>query len=48
MSFCEKFVARGPRGGGRLHYEMPGCVCWGSEHVPIMKDALGKNKTYPY
>ena len=21
---------------------MPGCVCWGSENVPIMNDALGK------
>ena len=34
-------------GEGRLQYEMPGCVCWGSENVPIMKDALGQ-KTYPY
>ena len=23
-------------------YEMPGCVCWGSENVPIMMDASGK------
>ena len=22
------------------------CVCWGSENIPIMKDALGQ-KTYP-
>ena len=37
-----------PRGGGGgLLYEMPGCVCWESENVPIMKDALGKKqKTY--
>ena len=35
-----------PRGGGgrRLQYEMPGCLCWGSEKIPIMKDALGKKK----
>ena len=33
--------------GGRLQYEMPGCVCWGSENVPIMKEALCQ-KTYPY
>ena len=30
-----------PRGGGRLQHEMPGCVCWGSENVPILKDTLG-------
>ena len=36
-----------PRGGGGLLYEMPGCMCWDSENVPIMKDALGKTqKTY--
>ena len=35
------------RGGGRLQYEMPGCVCWGSENVPIIKDALCQ-KPYPY
>ena len=37
-----------PRGrGGRLQYElMPGCVCWGSENAPIMKDAFGGKKTY--
>ena len=34
-------------GGGALQYEMPGCVCWGSENVPIMKDALCL-KTYSY
>ena len=34
-------------GGGGLQYEMPRCVCWGSENAPIMKDALGK-KIYPY
>ena len=28
-------------GGGRLQCKMPGCVCLGSENVPIMKDALG-------
>ena len=33
-------------GGGRLQYEMPGCVCLGSENVPIMKDALGQNNTH--
>ena len=36
-------MGRGPGGGGgggaRLQYEMLGCVCWGSENVPIMKDA---------
>ena len=43
---------RGAGGGGggqaargRLQYEMPGCVCWGSESVPIMKDTFGQ-KTY--
>ena len=34
-------------GGGGLQYEMPGCVCWGSEYVPIKKDALCQ-KIYPY
>ena len=29
-------------GGGDSSVEMPGCVCLGSENVPIMKDALGK------
>ena len=24
--------------------KMPGCLCWGSEDVPIMKDAVGKKK----
>ena len=34
---------------GRLQYEMPGCVCWGSENGPNIKDALGKKKKkYPY
>ena len=36
-----------PGGGGDSSIKMPGCVCWGSENVPILKDALG-NKTYPY
>ena len=36
-----------PGGGGRLQYELPGCVCFESENVHIMKDALGL-KTYPY
>ena len=36
-----------PGGGGRLQYGLPGCVCFGSENVHIMKDALGL-KTYPY
>ena len=26
--------------------KMPGCVCWGSGNVPIMKDALCQ-KTFP-
>ena len=32
-------VMRRPPG---LQYEMPGCVCWGYENVPIMTDALGQ------
>ena len=24
--------------------KIPGCVCWGSENVPILKAALGKKK----
>ena len=28
-------------GRQRLQNEIHGCVCWGSENVPIMKDALG-------
>ena len=35
-----------PGGGGRLQYEMLGCVCWGSENVPIMEDALGQKHTH--
>ena len=31
-------VAQGDDSG----IKMPGCVCWGSENVPIMKDALGQ------
>ena len=27
---------------GRLQYEMPGCVCWGSKNVPIMEDAFSQ------
>ena len=30
--------------GGDSSMEMPGCVCWGSENVPILKDALDKKK----
>ena len=30
----------GGGGGGRLKYEMPGCVCWGSENIPIIKETL--------
>ena len=26
-------------GGGDSNIKMPGCVCWGSENVPILKDA---------
>ena len=33
--------------GGRLQYEMPRCVRFGSENVPITKNALPQ-KTYPY
>ena len=33
-------------GGGDSSIKMPRCVCWGSENVPILKDALGK-KIYP-
>ena len=32
--------------GGRLQYEMPGCVCWGSQNAPIMKDALCQKHTH--
>ena len=31
-------------GGGDSCIKMPGCVCRGSENVPILKDALGKKK----
>ena len=34
----------GARGGGDFSIKMPGCVCWGSKTVPILKDALGKKK----
>ena len=34
-------------GGGRLKYEMPGCVCLGYGNVPITEDTLCQ-KTYPY
>ena len=30
--------------GGDSSIKMPGCVCWGSENVPILKDALGIKK----
>ena len=30
--------------GGDSSIKMPGYVCWGSENVPILNDALGKNK----
>ena len=29
------------RGEATAVYEMPRCVCWGSEIIPIMRDALG-------
>ena len=32
--------------GGDSSIKMPGCVCLGSENVPILKDAL--EKTPPY
>ena len=28
--------------GSDSSINMPGCVCWGSENVPTLKDALGK------
>ena len=28
--------------GGDSSINIPGCVCWGSENVPILKYALGK------
>ena len=36
----------GGGGGGEATpvKEMPACVCWGSENVPILKDALDKKK----
>ena len=47
-----------PGGGVDLNIKIPGCVCWGSENVPILKDALGKKNipilkgslhtSYPY
>ena len=38
-----------PGGGGDdSSIEMPGCVCWGSENAPILKDASGKKKLYPF
>ena len=30
--------------GGGLLYEIPRCVCFGSENVPIMKDTFGRIK----
>ena len=55
LLFCwalEGFFPGGGGGGrGKLQYEnarMCVCVCWGSENVPILKDALGKKKKYPY
>ena len=26
--------------GGQLQYEMSGCVCWGYEKLPILKDVF--------
>ena len=42
--------------GGDSSIKMPRCVCWGSENVPVLKDALSKKNipilkgffTYPY
>ena len=34
----------GGGGGGDSSIKMPGCVCWGSQNVPILKGALGKKK----
>ena len=31
-------------GGGHSSIKIPGCVCWGSENVPILKDTLGTKK----
>ena len=33
-------------GGGDSCIEMPGCLGWGSENEPILKDALGKIHTH--
>ena len=33
---------RGGGGGVDSSIKMPGCVCWVSENVPILKDPLGK------
>ena len=33
----------GGRGGDDSSIKMTECVCWGSENVPILKDALGEN-----
>ena len=32
--------------GGDSGIKIPGCLCWGSEKVPILKDALGKKHTH--
>ena len=32
--------------GGDSSIKMPGCVCWGSANIPILKDALGKKHTH--
>ena len=39
-------IEENTRGGGGvdLSIKMPGCVCWGSENVPILRDSLGKKK----
>ena len=31
---------------GQLQYEIPGCACWGSESVPIMKNNWSKQHTH--
>ena len=37
----------GPQGGGGDSIIKNARMCWGSENVPILKDALGKKKEIP-
>ena len=39
----QKEVGASPSGRDS-NKKMPGCVCWGYENIPILKEALGKKK----